>query len=144
MKTIRLAAILGILLLVAGCAGMHAAGMGEKRTDVLYTCDCGADCKCNSMSTEPGNCTCGKPMKWGHVLRIEGTKAVLCQCAEGCRCEGLDPKDASKCLCGSPVKEVNLAGSGLYYCNCGGSCACGTVSKTPGKCRCGMDLKQAN
>jgi hypothetical protein len=27
-----------------------------------YTCDCGPDCKCDTISQNPGNCTCGKKM----------------------------------------------------------------------------------
>jgi hypothetical protein len=80
-------------------------------------------------------------MKWGHVLKVEGSEALLCQCAEGCQCK-LDPKDSSKCGCGMTVKRVNMAGTGLYFCNCGGSCFCNTVSDEPGKCGCGMNLKK--
>ena len=27
-----------------------------------YVCDCGPDCKCDAISQNPGNCTCGKKM----------------------------------------------------------------------------------
>ncbi len=27
-----------------------------------YACDCGAACKCDTISQNPGNCTCGKKM----------------------------------------------------------------------------------
>jgi len=27
-----------------------------------YVCDCGPDCKCDTISQKPGNCTCGKKM----------------------------------------------------------------------------------
>jgi len=27
-----------------------------------YACDCGPDCKCDTISQNPGNCTCGKKM----------------------------------------------------------------------------------
>jgi hypothetical protein len=27
-----------------------------------YACDCGPDCKCDTLSQNPGNCTCGKKM----------------------------------------------------------------------------------
>ena len=138
------------LLTLAGCAAMQTAdtsdtaGAQADRQDVLYTCNCGPQCKCNSMSTKPGNCACGSPMKWGHVLRVEGNEAILCQCAEGCSCAGLDPKDPSKCMCGTPVKRVSLEGTGIYFCNCGGSCSCNTVSDSPGPCKCGMKLKKVD
>src|SRR5210317_1420561 len=102
---------LAFILTLTGCATTQTADTADTKTarqDVLYTCDCGPQCKCNSMSTQPGNCACGSPMKWGHVLRVEGNEAILCQCAEGCECAGLDPKDPTKCMCGTPVKRVNM------------------------------------
>ena len=27
-----------------------------------YVCDCGPDCKCDTISQNPGNCTCGKKL----------------------------------------------------------------------------------
>ncbi|OGW28431.1 MAG: hypothetical protein A2X59_00495 [Nitrospirae bacterium GWC2_42_7] len=131
------------LLVFAACATMGDSKTEKQRSDVLYTCDCGPECKCNSMSTKPGNCTCGKPMKWGHVVKTEGDEALLCTCAEGCKC-AIDPNDPSKCGCGKPIKRVNLKGTGIHFCNCGGSCMCNTVSDKPGKCRCGMDLKKVD
>lgn len=146
--SVKFLVVISILLLLAGCAGKDVAstqGEGQDvRQDVLYTCNCGPQCNCNSMSTKPGNCACGVPMKWGHVLKVEGNEAILCQCNKGCRCEGLDPKDPTKCNCGTKVKRVNLAGSGIYFCNCGGSCYCNTVSDSPGKCKCGMNLKKVD
>ena len=80
-------------------------------------------------------------MKWGHVIKIEGDEAILCQCEEGCKCE-LSKDDPSKCACGNQVKRVKLAGTGIHFCNCGGSCVCNTVSDQPGDCKCGMPLKK--
>ncbi|NTV12587.1 MAG: hypothetical protein HGA96_01420 [Desulfobulbaceae bacterium] len=144
MKGSKLLLLCACLMLVfAGFAAKQTMAAAEARKDVLYTCNCGDKCKCNSVSTAPGKCKCGSPLKWGHVLKTEGNEALICQCDEGCTCS-LDPKDPSKCGCGKPVKRVNLAGSGLYFCNCGGSCMCNTVSAEPGKCKCGMDLKKAD
>ena len=87
MKTayvLRFLVILGFVTLLAGCAGKDVVTTQEEgqevRQDVLYTCNCGPQCNCNSMSTKPGNCACGTPMKWGHVLKVEGNEAILCQC----------------------------------------------------------------
>ena len=57
---------------------------------------------------------------------------------------GQKMKDPNKCLCGTEVKRVNMAGTDIYFCNCGGSCFCNTVSNEPGKCKCGMNLKKVN
>ena len=117
-----------------------AAAQGE-RADVLYSCACGGGCDCNSVSKTPGNCRCGKPMAWGHVVKVEGNEALLCTCAEGCSCK----QDAAKpthCACGKPLKRVNLEGTGMFFCNCGGSCTCNTISSEAGNCKCGMPLKK--
>jgi hypothetical protein len=113
----------------------------QVRQDVLYTCACGEGCSCNSVSKTPGDCQCGKPMAWGHVVKVEGDEALVCNCAEGCTCKQ-DADDPTKCGCGKKLKRVSLKDSGLFFCNCGGSCTCNTLSDEPGKCQCGMKLKQ--
>lgn len=135
-----------LVALLAACACPHhrkqcAMADGGARTDVLYSCACGPECQCGSVSTQPGNCKCGKPMEWGHVVRIEGDTAFVCTCAEGCKCSA-DPKDPMKCGCGKALKKVSLKDSGIFYCNCGGSCTCNTLSDKPGPCKCGMQLHQ--
>jgi hypothetical protein len=122
-------------------AAMAPAGAESARNDVLYSCACGGGCDCNSVSTVPGNCRCGKPMEWGHVVKVEGNEALLCTCAEGCTCKQ-DPANPTLCGCGKPLKRVNLEGTGMFFCNCGGSCTCNTVAAQAGNCKCGMPLKQ--
>jgi hypothetical protein len=121
--------------------GAGAAGTA-KGTSVIYWCACGPECTCNSVSTKPGTCSCGKEMAGGHVVFMEGTTALACTCGPACTC-AIDPKDHTKCGCGKPIKRINLEGTGLYFCNCGGSCGCNTVSDKPGACTCGMPLHQA-
>ncbi len=142
MKTTRVLLFVALSVFLVS-AIMTAAKADEPRQDVLYSCNCGPECNCNSVSINPGNCKCGKPMKWGHVLKIEGTQAILCTCAEGCKCS-IDPKDPTKCGCGNPVKKVELKGTGIYFCNCGAACNCNTVSDKPGKCACGMEMKKVD
>ncbi len=38
-----------------------------------FACDCGPDCKCDTISQNAGNCTCGKKMK--EVVAAKPTKA---------------------------------------------------------------------
>ena len=111
-------------------------------SSAIYWCDCGAECKCKTVSTKPGKCGCGKEMAGGHVVFVEGNTALVCGCGPTCACS-IDPNDHSKCTCGQPVKRINLEGTGLYFCNCGGSCGCATISDQPGTCKCGMPLHQA-
>lgn len=143
MRTGRILLMVALSVFLLSAFLVTAKAADEPRQDVLYYCDCGPECKCDTVSTKPGNCKCDKPMKWGHVLKLEGNEALVCTCAEGCKCS-LDPKDPTKCGCGNPVKRVNLKGTGIYFCNCGGACMCNTVSDKPGKCKCGMDLKKVD
>lgn len=146
MRTVNVSKIpfiIVLLVLLTACAGKEVAEVQqEERRDILYICNCGPQCNCNTVSTKPGNCACGAPLKWGHVIKVEGNEAILCQCKEGCACD-LAQKDLSRCGCGMAVKRVSLEGTGIYFCNCGGSCYCNTVSDQPGRCRCGMNLKKA-
>jgi len=135
------------LTLAEGHGGMKtmqepaAADASADRHDVIYTCACGDGCGCNSVSTKPGNCKCGKPMGWGHMVKVEGDEALVCTCAEGCTCKQ-DAADPTKCGCGKTLKRVSLKDTGVYFCNCGGSCKCNTASDKPEDCKCGMPLKQ--
>lgn len=114
----------------------------EARHDVVYVCACGPDCTCGTVKTAPGTCTCGKELVWAHVVKVEGSDALLCQCAEGCTC-AFDAADPTRCACGKELRRISLAGTGLYFCNCGGSCTCNHVSAEPGTCGCGMELTSA-
>ncbi len=142
MKKMRVLLLVAISVFLVS-AFMLTAKADEPRQDVLYYCNCGPECNCNTVSVHPGNCKCGKPMKWGHVVKMDGTVASVCTCDEGCKC-AIDPNDPSKCGCGKSVKKIDLKGTGIYFCNCGGSCTCGTVSDKPGKCKCGMELKKVD
>jgi hypothetical protein len=150
MKSIvsRFALIAAAVTLGACC---HAGGMGHhpgagagmpKGTSAIYWCGSATDGPCSGISVSRGTCPDGKPMNAGHVVRIEGSVALVCTCGADCSCS-LDPKDPAKCGCGKPIRKIDLAGTGIYFCNCGGGCGCNTLSDKPGACRCGMPLNQA-
>ena len=109
------------------------------RNDVLYVCNCGPECECGSVSTEAGTCSCGTELVAVHMVKVEGSEALLCTCGDDCDCE-INAEDETKCGCGKDIRRVSLEGSGIYYCNCGGSCTCNFVSDQPGNCSCGMEL----
>ena len=154
----RFAAVLVLVaaaLVIAACAhgpgqpcascpagGPGAAQKAAQSSAAIYWCNCGPECKCNSVSTKPGKCSCGKEMAGGHVVFTEGNTALVCTCGPDCSC-AIDPNDHTKCGCGKPVRRIDLKGTGLYFCNCGGACACNTVSDKPGTCKCGMQLQQS-
>lgn len=132
--------VLTVLLALAVLAGFVFAGQEDKGTgSILYVCNCSGDCKCNTVSTKPGKCTCGTELTATHVLKIENDEAIVCTCGKDCTCK-IDPNDPTKCGCGKPVKRVSI--KGMYVCACGGGCACNTVSDKPGKCKCGNELKK--
>ena len=141
MKTLRLLVYplaLGCAFLLASCQTTDSSA----KSGLLYVCGCGADCKCTTVSLQPGKCGCGKALVAGHLKKVEADTALLCMCDPDCKC-ALDAKDPTKCGCGKPIRKVSLKGTGLYFCNCGGNC-CTTVSDKPGKCKCGMDLKKVD
>ena len=116
-----------------------AEAVVEASHNMLYTCGCGPECECGTVATEPGKPGCGSDLVAGRMLMIDGTVASLCGCGPECTCEIGD--DPDNCGCGNEMKKVDLAGTGLYYCNCGGSCKCNFVSAEAGSCACGMELK---
>ena len=135
-----------ILVVVAACAGLVFAEAekqdqkeGDSEGTVLYVCNCGEHCKCNTVSLKPGKCACGDDLVPMHVLKIEKDEAILCTCGKDCHCK-LDENDPTKCGCGKPVKRVSL--KGFYVCNCGAGCKCNTISDKPGKCKCGNELRK--
>jgi hypothetical protein len=144
---VRLVLVMAVLVLASGvCSGKVFAAEGQdavkeavSESSILYVCNCGADCKCNTVSLSPGKCECGEDLVPMHILKIAENKAILCVCGKDCTCK-LDQADPSKCGCGKAVKQVDL--KGMYVCNCGADCACNIVSDKPGKCKCGNELKK--
>ncbi|KWT78286.1 hypothetical protein [Candidatus Magnetominusculus xianensis] len=131
-----------VLILSAGLAyaeGKKKGSSKRKPGDILYVCNCGDTCTCDTVMTKPGKCTCGQDLVQMHVLKIEGDETLLCTCGKGCSCK-LDKDDPTKCGCGKVVKKVSI--KGLYACGCSDGCMCNTVSDKPGKCRCGTQLKK--
>ena len=52
------------VLFILGAIGLAMAEKGTmelKVGDEVYACNCGEKCPCNTMSRNPGNCTCGSP-----------------------------------------------------------------------------------
>jgi len=133
--------VIGVAL-VSLCGGyVFAQSDSGSSPKVVYSCDCGPACKCNSVSEEPGNCACGAPMKAGNVIAEEDGEAVLCQCAKGCGC-GINKDDPTKCACGKDVKRSVMPEKASYSCDCGKACKCNVTSDKPGKCSCGKALKK--
>jgi len=71
------------VLTVLFILGAVSLAMAEKGTmelkvgDEVYACNCGEKCPCNTMSRNPGNCTCGSPMVKAKVLKVEPGTAEI-------------------------------------------------------------------
>ena len=90
--------------------------MVAKVGDELYVCACGEGCPCDTMSRNPGQCSCGKDLVKTKVTKVEKGKITV----------------ESR---GKPFVSV-----GKYVCDCGPDCKCDTISQNPGNCTCGKKM----
>ena len=89
-----------------------------------------------------------------------GDEVFVCNCGDGCPCNGMAMKE-SKCACGNAMvkgkvlelgegtaviqvggREQSFNTVGKYACACGEGCNCGAISQTPANCACGKPMKQ--
>jgi hypothetical protein len=144
LRTVAVAVVAGCLL--GACGAIYARGSkphaehpgampsAEKKAAMTQSVDVCPDCE--TMALKAGKCEkCGKEMVQKHVLGTKDGKAMLCDCAAGCKCDAKGMKDG-KCACGKDVKTVSC--KGMYCCKMG----CPEVSDKPGKCACGMEMKK--
>jgi hypothetical protein len=112
--------ILTIILSLAFAALAFAdkTEMTAKVGDELYVCGCGEGCKCDTMSRNPGTCTCGKDLVKSKVTKVEKGKITMA---------GRD----------RPFVSI-----GKYACACGPGCKCDTISQNPGNCSCGKKMME--
>jgi hypothetical protein len=115
--------LISVSILAVAYADQKAA-MKLKVGDEVYACNCGIECKCNTMSNKVGSCTCGKDMVKAKVVRIEGGTAYL------------------KADNWNEERPFNTTGK--YVCSCGPTCKCNAISQNPGKCPCGTEMKKAD
>ena len=90
--------------------------MTAKVGDQLYVCACGEGCPCDTMSRNPGQCSCGKDLIKAKVTKVGKKKITV---------------DSRK----KPFLSV-----GKYACDCGPDCKCDTISQNPGNCTCGKKM----
>ncbi len=84
----------------------------------LYVCGCGEGCKCDTMSNNIGQCSCGKDLVKAMVTKVEKGKITM---------EGRN----------RPFVSI-----GKYACACGPECKCDTISQNPGNCSCGKAMME--
>jgi hypothetical protein len=122
MKKVLLVTFVVMVALVFSTSAFAATKgkMDLKVGDEVYACNCGEKCPCNTMSRNPGKCTCGTEMVKAKVMKVEEGKAYL---------KAPEWK-----------KERVFKTVGKYTCGCGDKCKCDTISQNPGKCTCGADM----
>src|SRR4030067_490548 len=99
-KVFRIAFVLGLNMVFAVRAFAGSKGTIDLKVgDEVYACNCGEKCPCNTMSKNPGNCTCGTPMVKAKVTKVEEGKAYL-------KAEGWEKERVFKTV-------------GKYACDCG-------------------------
>ena len=123
--------VLTIALLIGGCGSMSSTAAEQDPSielrpqmalnvgEEVYACNCGAACRCDTLSKNPGKCTCGKDMVKARVLSVGKGEARLLVSGEK-----------------RTFKTV-----GKYACACGLKCPCNTISQNAGKCTCGMEMQ---
>ncbi|MDA8082351.1 MAG: hypothetical protein M0024_01690 [Nitrospiraceae bacterium] len=121
-KTVLLAVI--VLFCAALAFAASSSKMDLKAGDKVYACNCGEKCPCQTMSRNPGKCTCGNEMVKAEVMKVEGETAML-------KAESWEKE--------RPFRTV-----GKYACACGPECKCNTISQNPGKCTCGTEMKKVD
>ncbi len=92
--------------------------MVAKVGDELYVCGCGDECKCDTMSTNAGTCSCGKNLVKSKVTKVEKGKITM------------------------EVRKRPFVSIGKYACACGPDCKCDTISQNPGNCSCGKQMME--
>ena len=65
------------IILVSLAFGETKGKMDLKVGEETYTCNCGPACRCDTLSTTPGKCTCGKEMVKAKVVRVEEGKVTV-------------------------------------------------------------------
>jgi hypothetical protein len=134
----------------AGCASSGGSGSAAPAAGVAqpgqpakaepgykYVCGCGSSCDCGTSADKPGACGCGKPMIYKKILHVYPNTFGVCP-DPACTLNEVDPANPNKCLCGKDL--MIFPKQGRYSCACP-SCDCGTTSRGPGKCACGVEMK---
>ena len=124
-------ALVALIVVVVSCSSTSMTTTDEKAVELrpsmdlkvgeeVYACNCGSECPCNTLSRNAGKCACGVDMVKASVKSVGDGTAVLLVSGE----------------------ERTFKTVGKYACACGPQCPCNTISQNPGKCSCGVEMKE--
>ena len=108
--------MIGFALAFATFAFADKSEMTAKVGDQLYVCGCGEGCPCDTMSRNPGQCSCGKDLVKTKVTKVEKGKITV------------------------ESRKKPFVSVAKYVCDCGPDCKCDTISQNPGNCTCGKRM----
>jgi hypothetical protein len=122
---------LALIAVIVGCSSTSKTATDQKAVELrpsmdlkageeVYACNCGPECPCNTLSRNAGKCTCGVDLVKSTVKSVGDGTAVLIVSGE----------------------ERTFKTIGKYACACGPQCPCNTISQNPGKCTCGVEMKE--
>jgi len=115
-KTIIFTLVLTLALVTLALALADKTKMTVKVGDQLYVCGCGEGCPCDTMSRNPGKCTCGKDLVKTKVTKVEEGKITV------------------------ESRKKPFVSVAKYVCDCGPDCKCDTISQNPGNCTCSKKM----
>ena len=118
-KTVIFTLVFALALVTMAFALADKTKMVAKVGDQLYVCACGEGCPCDTMSRNPGKCTCGKDMVKTKVTKVEEGKIYV------------------------ESRKKPFVSVAKYVCDCGPDCKCDTISQNPGNCTCGKKMVEA-
>ena len=98
---LALAVVAALALSLSAFSGAFAEE-GKAVGKTMYFCGCGPDCKCKTVSDQPGKCACDKALIKKKVLKEDAKNLYICACPESCECD-VSKDDAAKCGCGKDL-----------------------------------------
>ncbi len=113
-----------LIFVIVFCLALSTVALADKTRmkakvgDELYVCACGEGCPCDTMSRNPGQCTCGKDLVKTKVTKVEKGKITV------------------------ESRGKPFISKGKYACDCGPDCKCETISQNPGNCTCGKKMME--
>ena len=69
--------VLSLCLSLIAFAALKGNKIELKVGDEVYACACGAGCDCDTISRNPGKCSCGGDLVKAKVTKVEAGKAYL-------------------------------------------------------------------
>lgn len=115
----KLILTLALLLSLSAFSSADMRGKLEVKKGVeIYVCNMAESCPCDTLALKPGKCKCGVELIKTKVTKVDDDIIYVESRKRG-------------------FKRV-----GKVACSCQETCNCLTISQKPGKCVCGLEMKE--